>query len=113
MHIGIVLSAKTKTKRRRALAELPETLEKTFGAMIERLKKYSEDFELSFDVLTWIHLAQRPLMVVELQHALATEIISTTFDAENILSHAMILESCMGLVVIDHPYGHSGVGIAP
>jgi ankyrin repeat protein len=52
-------------------------------------------------VLTWAYLGQRPLKVVELQHALAVNPGDSTFNTEGIPSEKALIECCMGLVVID------------
>ena len=52
-------------------------------------------------VLMWLHFAYRPLKLRELQHALAVERGDTEFDSENISSQKVLLDCCLGLVVVD------------
>ncbi|KAF8466889.1 hypothetical protein BDZ91DRAFT_618037, partial [Kalaharituber pfeilii] len=50
---------------------------------------------------TWIYLAERPLKVTELCHALSIENEAETLDHDNIPSENTILECCCGLVTVD------------
>ena len=50
----------------------------------------------------WIAYGRRPLHVDELRHALAIQIGDLEFDEDNIPSSKIIVESCSGLVTIDH-----------
>ena len=52
--------------------------------------------------LMWISLAERPLRVVELCHALAVEIEPPNIDLEMVPPIATIVASSLGLVTIDH-----------
>lgn len=56
---------------------------------------------LAKEVLSWIIIAERPLTVRELQHALAIEIGETELDEDNIPDVAEIISVCAGLVAID------------
>jgi len=52
-------------------------------------------------VLLWLHLASRPLKLEELQQALAVEQGDTHFKVDNIPSRKLILDSCIGLALMD------------
>ena len=90
----------TKSKRRKALLTLPTTPYKAFQGIIARIRE-CPNAELGMHVLMWLHFANRPLELNELQHALAVEKDHTEFDADNIPPRKAVLNSCLGLVVVD------------
>ena len=49
----------------------------------------------------WVSHSERPLLISELQYALAVETESTDLDPENIRPQDTVLGSCLGLVVVD------------
>ena len=51
--------------------------------------------------LMWISDAERPLNADELCHALAVEIQSPNFNADNVPSMGTLLTCCQGLVVVE------------
>jgi ankyrin repeat protein len=55
----------------------------------------------ALNVLKWVYLGYRPLSLVELQHALATKPGDTTFNTEGIPSEELLVECCLGLVVVE------------
>jgi ankyrin repeat protein len=67
-----------------------------------RIKAQEPDHqELALQTLSWISLAQRPLTVEEIQHALAIEEATTALDLDNISDIEDIVSVCAGLVVVD------------
>jgi ankyrin repeat protein len=52
-------------------------------------------------ILSWIVFAKRPIMAIELQHALAIEIGTNTLDEENIPTIDHIVKACAPLVTVD------------
>ena len=56
---------------------------------------------LGMEVLMWVSHAERPLRIDELCHALAVEFGATDLDPENIRPQDTVLESCLGLAVVD------------
>ena len=102
LHIKMVLEMPTKSKRRKALQTLPPDLGNTMEAVITRIHKLpSSKAKLGIDVLMWLHLAYQPLQLEELQHALSVEAGQTELDLDNIPSQKVILDSCLGLVILD------------
>ena len=99
----MVLGKLTKAKRRKALETLPTDLYDSFKGVITRIRECSSTSraELGMQVLMWIHFAHRPLKLAELQHALAVEKGDTEFDASNIHSQKVLLDCCLGLVIVD------------
>ncbi|RPA88327.1 hypothetical protein L873DRAFT_1586774, partial [Choiromyces venosus 120613-1] len=51
--------------------------------------------------LMWISLAQRPLSVDELCHALAVKVGSVDLDTSTIPSIETLLGCCLGLITVD------------
>ncbi|KAF8475795.1 hypothetical protein BDZ91DRAFT_710344, partial [Kalaharituber pfeilii] len=56
---------------------------------------------LGMRALMWTYLAERPLKVIELCHALSVKDGDTALDRNNIPSINIILRCCCGLVTID------------
>ncbi|KAI5779969.1 hypothetical protein DFH27DRAFT_584918 [Peziza echinospora] len=101
-HIRMVLDHLTKAKRRKALTELPSDLYSAFAATISRIKCLSPHAaEIGMNALTWVHYAERELIVAELQEALAVEPGDTNIDRDNRLPLNTILECCLGLVIVN------------
>ena len=92
----------TISQRREALEMLPSDLYDSFRDIITRIRQRpTASTELGMRVLMWIHFAYRPLKLVELQHALAVKKSHIEFDAGNIPSVTVLLDSCLGLVLVD------------
>lgn len=64
-------------------------------------RQHEEHCQLALLVLPWISKAQRPLRVVELQHAEAVEDGNEDIDDDSLASEALILSVCAGLTTID------------
>ncbi|KAF8541995.1 ankyrin repeat-containing domain protein [Trichophaea hybrida] len=101
LQIQAVLEQLTITKRRNALRQMPKGLRDAFASTIERILRQSGAAELAVNVLKWTFLAQRPMQVEELRHALAVNWIDTNLDWENFVSEQCLLSCCLGLVIID------------
>ena len=97
----MVLGMSTKSQRRKALEKLPTDLFGSFKIIISRIRKCANHAKFGLGVLMWLHFAYRPLKLEELQHALAVEKGHTEFDVDNIPSQKVLLDSCLGLVVVD------------
>src|ERR1700759_2188684 len=98
----MVLQNRTLRKRREALEDLPEGLAASFTSTIDRIKQSDHHTaDLGMRVLMWLHIAFRPLTVQELQEALAVEIGDQELATDNIISPQLLLDCCLGLVVID------------
>lgn len=69
---------------------------------MERIKSQLPDVqELAIQTLSWVVFARRPLIAIELQHALAIEFKSPAFDTDNIAEVEDILSACAGLILED------------
>jgi hypothetical protein len=84
------------------LTKLPTKLYESFGNTIERIERQPEDLaDQAMKILMWIHLAERPLSVDELLHALATEPGRHDLDRDNFPSRSTFLNCCLGLAITD------------
>ena len=73
-----------------------------YDATLGRIKKQGgEKARLGMAALIWIYHSERPLKADELCHALAVEIGSPNFDADNVPSIGILLACCHGLVAVD------------
>ena len=99
----MVLEMPTRSKRQEALEKLPTSLYDSFQGMITRIRESpnASYAELGIRVLMWLCFARRPLKLAELQHAVAVERNHTEFEAGNIPSLKVLLDCCLGLVVLD------------
>lgn len=101
LQIEAILDKPTKRKRRAAL-EMPRALHGAFGVTVGRIQnKKPELAQLAMDVLKWVFLAREPLKPEELRHALAVEPGDDDLDWDNFISQYLLLESCLGLVIVD------------
>jgi hypothetical protein len=122
------LDQTTISKRRKALTTLPTKLETAFQSTISRIKNQkSERSNQAFEVLKWTFLAQRPLTVIELCHALSVTIdpgkmqpgkmpltYNDTLDWENFPSQKSLIDWCLGLVIVGvRPRSRSLEPLAP
>ncbi|KAI5807806.1 hypothetical protein BZA77DRAFT_391973 [Pyronema omphalodes] len=115
LQIQTVLGQTTISKRRKALYTMPVKLETAFKSTISRIQNQdSERSRQAMDVLKWTFLAQRPLSVEELRHALSVDLDLSkmrpgylpiahdeTLDLDNLPSEESLIDWCLGLIVID------------
>ena len=98
----MILEMQTYSQRQEALEILPADLHHSFLGITMRIRsRPNASAELGMRVLMWLHFAFRPLKLAELQHALAVKKSHVEFDARNIPSQKVLLDSCLGLVVVD------------
>ena len=91
-------------RRRERLSNLTDGLglEDVYGVAIERIKAQGRyKSEPGMGALMWISFAEEPLSPNELCHALAIELGSTDFNADNIPSITILVSCCQGLVTVD------------
>jgi hypothetical protein len=95
-----------QTDIRKALDELPEDLEDTYHGIIERIRSQPKPHaRCAEQVLMWLTYAKEPLPGEVLQHALAVEPDSKTFDFGCITEVNHLVSACAGLVTIDAESG--------
>ncbi|KAF7343474.1 Ankyrin repeat domain-containing protein [Mycena venus] len=82
--------------------EIRANLNHTYDVVLERIYcQNQDDSRLATQVLLWISSSKRPLLVSELQEALAIETGTTALDADSLPDIDIILSICGGLVVVD------------
>ena len=104
LNIDSILQESTIYRRREHLRKITDGsgLGDAYGATIERIKvQGSGRSRLGMEALMWISHAERPLRADELCHALAVELGSTHFNAENIPSTSTLVSCCQGLITMD------------
>ena len=95
----MILEMPTIAERRKALERLPTDLNDSFRGIITRIRR--RPTELGMQALMWIHFAHRPLKLIELQHALSVKESQKEFDADYIPSQKVLLDCCLGLILVD------------
>ncbi|KAJ7453113.1 ankyrin repeat-containing domain protein [Mycena latifolia] len=101
-HIDSLTTKHTIKAVRDALTNMPEDLNYTYGDIMQRINRQSEDDKsLARRTLSWISNVKRPLRPAELTEALAVELGATQLDPYNLLDIDTILSVCAGLVIVD------------
>jgi len=103
LNIEAILQESTKNRRRERLNNMINGLglEDVYGATIERIKAQGGDKSmLGMGALMWICHAEWPLHPDELCHAIAVELGSTDFNADNVASITTLVASCQGLITV-------------
>ena len=104
LNIDSILQESTIYQRKERLRKMGDGsgLEDAYSATIERIKAQGGgNRRLAMDALMWVSHAERPLMADELCHALAVELGSTNFNAENVPSMSTLISCCQGLITVD------------
>ena len=87
---------------RRALEQLPETLDASYDDAMERIQNQNRPkADRALQILSWISCAFRPLTIQELQHALAIAPDDTYFDEEALPDLESLVPICAGLIMFD------------
>ena len=103
LHIGTVLEARTIRERREALQTLPPNLGEAFGKTMERIQTQPKAWvKQATKILTWIHLAERPLSIDELLEACAIKEGDSDLDPNNFPSRGTFLNCCLGLAIVEN-----------
>ena len=103
LQIQTITDQVSKSGIRSILRSLSSDLHEVFGGFIERIKSQPGSRQRVASVaLTWLAYARRTLSVNELRHALATRLSDAELDQDNMVSPRIIVESCLGLLVIEH-----------
>lgn len=101
LHISLVLEEDTIASRKDRLNSLQPSLTQTFSETMDRIEDSKRTKINATNILTWIHLAERPLTVDELLHALAVKEEKEDLDRENLKDPGTFLSCCLGLATID------------
>ena len=101
LHIGLILEEDTIASRKDRLNSLQPSVKQTFTETMKRIEDSKRSKINAVNILTWIHLAERPLTVDELLHALAVKEEKEDLDRENFKDPDTFLSCCLGLATID------------
>ena len=104
LNIDSILQESTIYRRRERLRKMTDGLGlgDAYSATIERIKAQGGGKSwLGMEALMWVSHAERPLREDELCHALAVELSSTYFNAENVPSMSTLVSCCQGLITLD------------
>lgn len=102
LQIQAILDQVSRSGIRSILRSLSSDLHVVFGRFIERIKNQPDSRQqIASAALTWLAYAKRNLSIDELRHALATRLSDTELDQDNMVSPRVIVESCLGLLVIE------------
>jgi len=83
-----------------------EVLDHAYGQAMERINGQKQGHRiLAHSVLYWITCGKRPLLTVELQHALGVEFGESEIDEDNLPQIEDMVSVCAGLVTIDEESG--------
>jgi hypothetical protein len=87
----------------RALDKFPDGLDETYDAAIERIRSHPvhENVEISLRTLKWVTFARRPLLDLELLHALTVKDNSKDLEKSDLQKIEKVITLCAGLVVLD------------
>ncbi|KAJ7111454.1 ankyrin repeat-containing domain protein [Mycena epipterygia] len=97
-----LLSLTTLKEIRRSLATLPSNLTSAYQSSLDRILAQSPArTALALRVIAWVTHAERRLMTAELLHGLAVEDDMDEIDEENCVSARMVLQVCVGLVIVN------------
>lgn len=81
---------------------LPRDVPNAYRHILDRI---SRGKELAFKILWWIFYAKEPLLMTELQEALAVELGDTDLETSYFLDPVMIVEVCKSLISHDKTRG--------
>ena len=99
----VIIEAMTKAEIRKSLQNLSTNLSQAFEDTIERISNEPRNRQqIAMQSLMWISHARNQLRVIELQHALATQVGDTSFDEDNLLQAKLIVDCCFGLIILDN-----------
>ena len=102
LYMDSVVSKNNRKAIQHSLENLPERLDDTYEEAMKRIYSQSrEDWELASEVLAWITFALRPLLMEELQCALAVQPGDSWLDIDALPDEEILLSVCAGLVVLD------------
>jgi hypothetical protein len=105
LHVESLARKHDRRAIRSALNNLPTELDDTYHETLERIYGQNKDDALLAErVLSWISFARRPLVVREMQHAIAVmnlELDESRIDEDGIPDEDLLVAVCAGLVTVD------------
>ena len=104
VELYLLALAKKQNKRDplRALESLPRDLDGIYQDTMDRISTQDpDDVALAYRILSWLSYSPQPMTVEELQHALAIEPDTESFDFDMIIDESLLVSVCGGLVTIE------------
>ncbi len=96
----------TVKKMKQALKLMPANLSEAYGSTLKRILEQPQNrSDLAIRIIGWVSHAERHLKVDELRHALAVEKGAHSIDDEDLTSIKIILQVCIGLLILDSESG--------
>ncbi|KAE8142398.1 hypothetical protein BDV38DRAFT_277928 [Aspergillus pseudotamarii] len=109
LHMDSLLSLPTRGHIKHALQTLTkgiEKLDKIYDQAMKRIEDHGKECrDLVKQILAWTFYARRPLLTLELQHALAVRPHTAELDEDYLPSINLLQSLCVGLVTIDEENG--------
>ena len=91
---------------RQALKLMPANLSEAYESNLKRILGQPQNrSDLAIRIIGWVSHAERHLKVDELRHALAVEKGAHSIDDEDLTSIKIILQVCVGLLILDSESG--------
>ena len=91
---------------RQALKLMPANLSEAYGSNLKRILEQPQNRSaLAIRIIGWVSHAERHLKVDELRHALAVEKGAGSLDEEDLTSTKIILQVCIGILILDSESG--------
>ena len=91
---------------RQALKLMPANLSEAYGSNLKRILEQPQNRSaLAIRIIGWVSHAERHLKVDELRHALAIEKGAHSLDEEDLTSIKIILQVCIGILILDSESG--------
>lgn len=98
-----ILEAMTRAEIRKSIRNLSTNLGQAFINTMRRIDNEPKTRrEVARKALMWIYHSCRPLLIDELRFALAIQVGEKMFDSDNMIQAKLIIDCCLGLVVIDN-----------
>ena len=102
LHLLSLAKKQNKRDLLRALQSLPKDLDGIFQETMDRISTQDpEDVKLAHRILSWLSYSPQPMTVEEMQHALAIEPETESFDFDMIVDENLLVSVCSGLVTIE------------
>lgn len=98
-HMDALSEKGTLKLLRKALENLPTTLDELYNEVLRRIEAQSQDNrQLAFKALRWVAYTYRPLTLRALQEALAIESGEEDFDCDGLPPIGLVIDVCAGLL---------------
>ncbi|KAE8371034.1 hypothetical protein BDV26DRAFT_299170 [Aspergillus bertholletiae] len=106
LHVELLATKHSRNQVRRALKELPESLDEVYGETMRRIENQdSGTKQLATCVLDWVCYAVRPLTLEELQHAIAVVVGTRMLHEDDLVDGDLLISICSGFISLDRRSG--------